>query len=242
MAVPIVALTLGLTGCSGQDEAPTEPGDGTTPTLTVVDQTGVEGYGAIFVVRLSEACDSPVIYQFKTVDSSAVGGQDFTPITDSLDTIPIGGISTFITVQTTDDAEWEQTEHFLLVISNLAGATSSDSTATGTILDNDATWSGASGIKTILDGNCALTGCHGLVTSGGFTMGQVGNAVYDSVRTAVGWHGQVVIVGASNSSSLYVKATADYGYGSRMPPAMDTLPMTDQLKIRDWIDQGAEDN
>ena len=71
------ALTFALNACSELDDAPTGSENGSTPTMSIGNQTGVEGYGALFVVRLSGASDSPVVYQFKTVDSSAIGGQDF---------------------------------------------------------------------------------------------------------------------------------------------------------------------
>jgi hypothetical protein len=95
-------------------------------------------------------------------------------------------------------------------------------------------------VRPILVNRCAVAGCHGSgFTNGGMTMGTVS---YIMIISASGDHGAIVVPGNSASSPLYTKTTSTPPFGARMPFGQTALSSVDQLKIRDWIDEGANDN
>ena len=116
--------------------------DDGVPEMSVLDTSGVEGAGAVFEVRLSAPSSKDVTVDYAAVRDptaaqvAAAPAQDFTPVTGTL-TIPARSLSATLTVQLPDDSLDEHAERFWLRLSNPAGATLADGTATGTVIDND---------------------------------------------------------------------------------------------------------
>ena len=108
----------------------------------------VEGGAAEFEVRLRDQDDTEdarsaeeVTVDVATMDStpaSATSGDDYTALTEPL-TFDSGDVLKMVTVQTLEDSFAESNETFELVLQNAMGATVGGSSATVTILDNEAT-------------------------------------------------------------------------------------------------------
>ena len=108
-----------------------------------------EGAVATFTIKLSGATDHDVVLSFTTVDGTAKDGvgesgsgiPDFTPQTGTV-TILAGqtAATTTITVPTTNDALFEPTETFNVVLTHESGviaASGNDLSGKGTVTDND---------------------------------------------------------------------------------------------------------
>ncbi len=235
-----------MIGCS-DDDSPASPDEEEGPVVSINDQTVIEGGTAIFIVSLSEAMDSSVTFQFSTSDGTAKAPGDYTAVPLTADTILPGSTAVVLIVATIDDDSLEQAEVFYLILGDLKKATFAKSIGTCTIMDNDAV-SYATDVKPILMGSCAKTGCHGGGSSkGGLSMGL---AEYDTIISATGDNtsgGIVVVPGSSSASTLYTKTleTTDslFPFPNRMPcNGPPFLSTEQQQRIRDWIDQGAQDN
>ena len=111
--------------------------DDEPPGLSIDDATPVqEGEAAEFVVRLSAASGVPVTVSYGTVDGTAVADSDYTSTAGML-RFEAGETNKTIAVQTIEDATAEESEAFTVQLSDPAGATVADGTATGTITDDD---------------------------------------------------------------------------------------------------------
>jgi len=98
----------------------------------------------------------------------------------------------------------------------------------------------AADIQPILQSRCAVSFCHGNgFTSGGMTMG---TATYNDIIAASGFHGPIVVSGDATQSNMYLKTTPTPPFGSRMPFGGPFLTTEQQDLIRDWINDGAQDN
>ena len=97
-----------------------------------------EGETAQFTVTLSRTSTQTVTVDYATADGTAQQGSDYTAASGTLQFAP-GEASKTIPVPTVDDTVEEQTEIFTITLSNPAGATIQDGTATGTITDDDGT-------------------------------------------------------------------------------------------------------
>ena len=118
------------TGTITDDDAP--------PGLSIDDAPPVrEGEAAEFVVRLSAASGAAVTVSYSTEDGTAVADSDYTSTSGML-RFEAGETSKTIAVPTIEDATAEETEGFTVQLSDPAGATVADGTATGTITDDDA--------------------------------------------------------------------------------------------------------
>jgi large repetitive protein len=108
------------------------------PTLSIADDTRVEGETAGFTVTLSGASSVDVTVHYRTADGTAKAGQDYAETEGDL-TIPAGETSGTITVQTTQDSIDEADEIFVVNLSAPVGATvGDDGQARGSIADDDA--------------------------------------------------------------------------------------------------------
>jgi len=95
-------------------------------------------------------------------------------------------------------------------------------------------------IHPFLLNSCGSSGCH----IGANPQHEFSVATYATI-TQVSHHGRHVVPGFADSSALYLVVTPRYaeaGILERMPFGRTPLSVIDQNKIRDWIDQGAEDN
>jgi hypothetical protein len=95
-------------------------------------------------------------------------------------------------------------------------------------------------IHPLLLNSCGFSGCHiGANPQHGFSV-----ATYATIME-ISQHGRHVVPGFADSSALYIAVTPRYtelGIAGRMPFGRTPLSVIDQNKIRDWINQGAEDN
>ena len=106
------------------------------PGMTIEDAPAVsEGNTAEFAVRLTEASGQVVTVGYRTVDGTALAGEDFTAAAGTL-TLQPGETSGAITVTTLADDLVEATEQFSLELSDPVGTTLDDDTAVGTINDD----------------------------------------------------------------------------------------------------------
>ena len=112
-------------------------GDDEPPGLSIDDAPAVrEGETAEFVVRLSAASGAAVTVAYETLDGTAVAGVDYTSTSGTL-RFDAGETRQTLAVPTLEDATAEETEGFTVQLSEPAGATVADGTATGTITDDD---------------------------------------------------------------------------------------------------------
>ncbi len=114
-----------------------------TPKLRVYDATLTEGTGGqaivAFAVQLSAKATKAVTFTWRTKASTATAPADFTKVPSGTKaTIPKGSTSTVLIVRVAADAIDEYSESFGVKISGASGATIAKSSATATILDDDA--------------------------------------------------------------------------------------------------------
>ena len=89
-----------------------------------------------FTVSLSPASSDQVTVAYATSGGTATSGTDFTAASGTL-TFAANETSKTVSVETTDDSDDEENETFTLTLSSPTNATLGDSTATGTINDDD---------------------------------------------------------------------------------------------------------
>jgi len=130
------AFALALALLSG---AGTVAAQGTLPTVNVSDvQRYEDETWMIFEVSLSAASPDTVTVYFETSDGTATSGTDFRATTGTLTFPPNSrGPQYLPVVLVYDDSDVEPDETFTLTLTNPKGATLGDSTATGTITNDD---------------------------------------------------------------------------------------------------------
>ncbi|MCY3706213.1 MAG: hypothetical protein OXH08_12075 [Gammaproteobacteria bacterium] len=106
------------------------------PTVSVSDASATEGDAVAFTVSLSPASSQQVTVAYATSDGTATTGEDFTAASSTL-TFAANDTLKTVSVETEDDSEDEDEETFTLTLSAATNASLGDSTATGTIDDND---------------------------------------------------------------------------------------------------------
>jgi len=112
--------------------------DDAPPQVTVDDVSQSESGGLLtFTIELNTASLLPVQLTYETINASATGGNDFTPIAPTSLTIPAGDLSRTVTVTVTPDTIYELTETFVISLANLVNATYADGQGSGTIIDDD---------------------------------------------------------------------------------------------------------
>ena len=244
----LAALVLAaLLSCSDDEKTPVEP-PVDDPELTINDQTVAEGNTAVFTVSLDQSADRRVIFSYFSSDISAQANLDYNGVS-GVDTIQVGFSSATILVTTIDDDDDEPDETFSLTVTSVSNADIVDSVGLGTINDNDiAGVSYVNGVRPILLGSCASCHANGS-SSGGLSLGDLS---YDSVIAAKGpntyiWNNAtdslVVQPGNSALSTLYLKLLSPAPFGGYMPiNASSPMDTTLSNRIKDWIDEGAQDN
>jgi hypothetical protein len=131
------------------------------PALSIADASVAEGASGTkvlrFTVRLSAAATSNVTVSLSTANGTATAGTDYVAATGSLTFTPGQTARTFdVTIK--GDLTREANETFQVVLSNAAGATVSDGSATGTIANDDGVRTGGPGQKTPMPSALAPTG------------------------------------------------------------------------------------
>ena len=108
--------------------------------LLIADSTVLEGDAgsvtAVFTVTLAPTSTQTVMVDYETVAETAVGGSDYTPISDTLTFNP-GETEKYIQVSVTGDTDDELDETFRVQLSAPVNADLLDAQAIGTIIDND---------------------------------------------------------------------------------------------------------
>jgi len=238
LSLAVLAL-LSLAACSDEGDSPTGSGTPTTPTLSLTNNVAVaEGAVASLTATLSSPATQDVTFTVNVTDLSAAAADYTTPAT--MVTIDSGLVTAAIDIATVDDAQAEASELLEVTLSNPNGATLGSVASLVRILPSDGgsdvSFSGT--VQSLLQTRCG--GCHGGGnTNGGFNMGAI---TASSVRDASGNNGPVVIIGLGSQSHLYEKTTTTPPFGSRMPQGGPFLTTDQQNAIRDWINQGAQDN
>jgi hypothetical protein len=182
-----------------------------------------------------------ITFNWTTQSSSAQAGADYVGAT-GIGTVIAGTATTSIPIQVNTDAVSEGDENFQVVISNSTNAVIGDGTAIVTIPANTAPVSFASDVRPLIVNNCAFAGCHGGGSSdGGLALG---SATYTQVRNAVGFSGAIISTPpVGSNSNLYRVLTSSPPSGiDRMPDGGPFFNAAQQQIIKDWIDQGAQDN
>ena len=132
---------------------------GTTPTISVTDQTVNEDAGSMtFTVTRSITATEPVTFNYATDDITATQGKDYA-LTAGTDTISAGSSSTTIPVPIINDLmAGEGSETFTFFISNPSTGTElGNSIAIGTIVDNDTALSLEINDASIAEGDSNIT-------------------------------------------------------------------------------------
>ena len=90
------------------------------PSLRIEDATVTEGGTASFEVTLSATSADTVTFDYVTVDRTAAGNDDYSPVTTPV-TLTVAGQSETITVATRQDQDYEGDETFEVRLSNPSG-------------------------------------------------------------------------------------------------------------------------
>ena len=124
--------------------------DDSSPLLVIAGAEGVEGGALEFVVTLRSPSGRPVTVDFATADGTALATADYEARAGTLRFAP-GTTRQTIAIRLTDDRISERTETMLVVLSAPEGARLVNSTAEGSIEDNDSapvlSVRGASGLE-----------------------------------------------------------------------------------------------
>ena len=111
-----------------------------TPSISIGNESIVEGNSGTktmdFTISLSDSSDSAVSVNYTTVNGTATAGSDYVASSGTL-TIPAGQTSGTISVTINGDTSQESDETFKVNLSNPTNATLDNTSATGTILDDD---------------------------------------------------------------------------------------------------------
>ena len=117
--------------------------DDAAPSLSIGDVSvaeNVAGGKAKFTVALSESSGRQVTVEYDTSNGTATSGSDYTSASGTL-TFTVGDLSTLprrtVEVSVTNDSLDEPDETFTVTLSSASNASISDSTATGTITNDD---------------------------------------------------------------------------------------------------------
>ena len=114
------------------------------PTITVADASEIEGTNIVFQALLDHPADVAISFDYQINLSSGAGNADlndfvgYATFSSGTITIPAGSTSAnFPAFVTNDDNANEQTEEFEVDFSAVSNATLGNTSATGTILDNE---------------------------------------------------------------------------------------------------------
>ena len=114
----------------------------TEAPVTIDDVTVPEGDLAVFTISLGSTSEEDITINYTTAEdvggiNPATTGDDYSPVSGSV-TVPAGETEVTVTVPTIDDDEKEDTETFLLNLTDLEGpAYFEDPQGVGTILDDE---------------------------------------------------------------------------------------------------------
>jgi len=217
--------------------------DDATPTLSIDDVTVNEAAGtATFTVTLSAASGLPVSVAFATSNGTATAGVDFTGASGTLN-FAAGVTSQTITVAITNDALFEQSESFNVLLSAPVNATVADGSGAGTILD-DGTGTGGSdndtptlsvGNVSVIEGTDAFAVFAVTLSNASTTPVNVDLALANGTATGGGTDFGVGLEVSTDGGTTWVPAA-----GATLAPGSTSVlvrtPVTD-----DALDEASED-
>lgn len=233
-AILIAGAALLAVGCS-DDHPPTKSKP--LPTIVIDANTVVaEGQTIGVTVSLDPPSGNSVSWTAGVSPLSASAADYNFPVT----VVFVGTDTTVFLIPIVNDALVESSELFQIRVNAFTGVSIPAESLVVRIEPSDGgtdvSFSGT--VQPLLSGQCA--GCHIGSNAGGMNLGSPPTAA--SVRDAVGSSGPEVFPGLAAQSFLYTKTTATPPVGDQMPPGGPYLSGGEQNSIRDWIDQGCQDN
>lgn len=111
--------------------------DDVPPDLQILNTVAVEGQTALFLVTMSQPNGVPVVFEYTTVNGTAVGPGDY-QLASGIVTVPAMSQVYLLSVLTTDDSSVESDESFTVSVFNVSGANLIDGSGGAVIQDNDA--------------------------------------------------------------------------------------------------------
>lgn len=109
------------------------------PAITIADASANENASSIkFSVSLNRQSILPTTLTYSTVNGTALSGSDYTAVSNAQLTIPAGQTTGEISINLINDSSSEANETFTLSLTNPVNGTLQNSSATGTIVDDDA--------------------------------------------------------------------------------------------------------
>ena len=154
------------------------------PTLSIEDATAEEGATSmVFAVKLTSASGNEVTASWSTADGTATAPADYTAVTNSSISIPLGSLTTALTVtlNVAENQVDEPDKQFTVTLGSLANAEPGDLTASGTIADDDLPNVSLAGGDPIVEGASAQ-----------FTLTRDGNLIPLAVSIAVTQDGEFI--------------------------------------------------
>ncbi len=214
--------------------------DAIVPKIAIADATVKEGDSGgrnlSFTVTLSQSTTSPVTVAYGTADGTAKAGQDYTAQTGTLTFAP-GETSKLINVRVTGDTTIEANETVKINLTSPTGATIANSTATGTIVNDDARISVAD--ATVTEGNNGTSNLAFTVTLSAAASGPVTVAYATSDVSAksgqdyVAQTGTLIFAAGETSKVVNVQVKGD-----TVVEANETLRLTLSSPTGATIDDG----
>ncbi|HEY6806376.1 MAG TPA: Calx-beta domain-containing protein [Pyrinomonadaceae bacterium] len=185
--------------------------DDNLPTISISDATATEGNTASFTVSISNTSSQAVTVNYGTAGNTATSGTDFTA-TSGVATIPIGQLSTVVTVNTTADNTYEPNETFFVNLSSPTNGTISDGQGVGTITNDDLEPKISINDATVTEGNSGTT-------NAGFTI-SLSNPSFEMITV-----NYTTANGTASSGSDYVatSGTATFAPGTTTQPLNVTV-------------------
>ena len=203
--VLLLGALLTLVGC----------GSGSQLCLTISRVSVVEGNSgttdAVFVVKLSEAADNPVVVSYATVDGTATAGSDYTPVSGTLTFAP-GVTSQSLTVPVTGDTAYEADETFSVNFTIVSGNGSSSTVAVPATIVND-------DLPTLSIADSAVTEGNGGAVNATFTV-TLSNPLNDAVTVDY-----ATADGSATAGSDYTAASGTLTFAAGSTSQTVTVPV-----------------
>jgi hypothetical protein len=222
-----------------------------TPGVSLKNAYLLEGSSgtpnAAFTVALTAASPTDTVVDFATTDGTALAGSDYT-LTVGMATIPAGALTATILVPVTADTDVESDEFFTLDLTGVTNGNLADSTATGTIANDDgvllaedfedgiATWSGKGFTTQEIDGSLLITATKTakLVAPVPWLPSNVSSCFVCTIETVIetagGAGNQVSVIGWWVDWKHYVELRMDEG-GNRWSLAQRAEGVTSSVKV-----------
>jgi hypothetical protein len=125
-----VITTVSAVGTINDDDAP--------PSLSVAGEANTEGSALTFTITKTGISEYAHDVSYATSDGTALASDNDYTATSGVASLPVGGVSTTVSVQTKTDAKYEANETVTLTLSApTAGAVLGTSSAAGTINNDD---------------------------------------------------------------------------------------------------------